>query len=79
MSLENSNPHLRAAPIDPALRLPDVILATGLGRSSIFAAVREQRFPPPIKLSARAVGWRASQIQAWLDGCDSARRDGDAA
>jgi len=62
-----------AEPIDPALRLPDVMRATGLGRSSIFAAVRERRFPSPIKLSARAVGWRASAVASWLDERQSAR------
>ncbi|QCB45487.1 AlpA family phage regulatory protein [Hydrogenophaga sp. PAMC20947] len=31
---------------------------TGLGRSSIYRLVTEDRFPSPVKLSSRAVGWR---------------------
>lgn len=65
-----------AQALDPALRLTDVIRATGLGRSSIFAAVRDRRFPAPIRLSARAVGWRSSQVQAWLNAREPARLEG---
>lgn len=70
--------HLTQAPdadlgVDPALRLPAVMRLTGLGRSSIFAAVREDRFPAPIRLGARAVGWRRSAIERWLDSRRAAR------
>jgi len=48
------------------IRLPEVCKRTGLGRSSIYALVKQQCFPRPIPLSARAVGWVASEIEAWL-------------
>ena len=47
-------------------RLPDVIAAVGLRRSSIYAAVAAGTFPRAVKLGARAVGWRESDIAAWL-------------
>ena len=30
---------------------------TGLGKSSIYALIKSGKFPPPVKLSARAVAW----------------------
>ncbi len=49
------------------LRLPEVRDATGLSRSTIYAAVRNKRFPRPVKLGVRAVGWRASEISDWIE------------
>ena len=39
------------------LRLPQVKIKVGLSRSSIYFAVAEKRFPQPVQLGARAVGW----------------------
>lgn len=49
------------------LRLPAVKAATGLPKSTIYRLISESSFPRPLKLSAKAVGWRASDIRAWLD------------
>jgi prophage regulatory protein len=48
------------------LRLPQVKTRVGLSRSSIHSAVAQKRFPRPIKLGARSVGWLESEIEAWL-------------
>ena len=48
------------------LRLPEVINATGLPRSSLYAKIAEGEFPTPIKLSKRSVGWSSSEIDAWI-------------
>jgi prophage regulatory protein len=48
------------------LRLPDVISQTGLSRSAIYARISEGLFPKSINLGGRAVGWLASDIQAWI-------------
>ncbi|NIY97353.1 MAG: AlpA family phage regulatory protein [Oceanospirillaceae bacterium] len=48
-------------------RLPRVMRAVGMGRSWIYLAVAEGRFPAPIKLGKRAVGWRRADVQAWLE------------
>jgi prophage regulatory protein len=50
------------------VRLPDVIRRTGLGRSSIYAAIRRGEFPRPIKIGPRAVGFVSSQIDGWIEG-----------
>lgn len=49
------------------VRLPSVQAITALSRSSIYDGISKGTFPKPIKLSARAVGWRTSDIEAWLN------------
>ena len=54
--------------IDPMLRLPEVESITGRKRSSIYRDIKAGTFPAPVKLGARAVGFPASQVQAWITG-----------
>ena len=49
------------------LRLPDVKQRTGLSRSTIYLRIKEDKFPYPINLGSRAVGWIESDIDDWLD------------
>lgn len=53
--------------VDEIWRLPRVVATIGMGRSWIYKAVAEHRFPAPVKLGMRAVGWRRSDVEAWLD------------
>lgn len=48
------------------LRLPNVIARVGLGRTAIYDAVRAGSFPAPIRLTATAVAWRRTEIDAWI-------------
>ena len=48
------------------LRLPAVKLRTGLSRSSIYLRISQGKFPAPVSLGARAVGWIESEIDDWL-------------
>jgi prophage regulatory protein len=48
------------------LRLPQVISEVGLSRSAIYQRITEDSFPKQINLGGRAVGWLASDIQAWI-------------
>ena len=48
------------------LRLPALLMLTGLSRSSIYAAIKRKEFPAPVSLGPRAVGWRESDIDNWL-------------
>lgn len=50
------------------LRLNQVLAWTGLGRSTIYRMVAHANFPPPVKLSQGAVGWRRSDVEAWGQG-----------
>jgi len=61
-----SAPVAEAAPIDRIARLPEVLLITGLGRTTLLKMVGEGRFPAPLRLSARVRGWRLSAILEFL-------------
>ena len=50
------------------MRLPQVQREVALCRSSIYAAIAEGRFPSPVRISRRAVAWRAEDIDAWKAG-----------
>ncbi|MBX5461805.1 MAG: AlpA family transcriptional regulator [Steroidobacteraceae bacterium] len=51
---------------DRVLRLRDVEAATGLSRSTIYALAQRGEFPAPRRLTPRASGWLASEVQRWL-------------
>ncbi len=53
-------------PPEALLRLPEVIALVGLCRASIYARGAQQTFPPPIKLTSHASGWRLGDVRAWL-------------
>ncbi len=53
--------------IDPILRLPDLMQAKRLGRSTIYKLIAEGQLEPPLKISARVVGWRASAVRAFIE------------
>lgn len=48
------------------LRLPAVKARTGLSRSTIYLRVSEGRFPSPVSLGGRAVGWIETEVNDWL-------------
>ena len=48
------------------LRLPDVRRATGISKATLYRLVNAGRFPRPVQLGARCVGWRATEIERWL-------------
>ncbi|MBL8641544.1 MAG: AlpA family transcriptional regulator [Alphaproteobacteria bacterium] len=58
------------------LRLPNVIELTGLPRSTIYAYIEQRRFPAPIKISLRSVGWLESEINEWIESCVRASQSG---
>jgi prophage regulatory protein len=49
------------------LRLKAVRALTGLSRSTLWRLWRRGEFPQPLKLTARLIGWRAAEVQRWLD------------
>ena len=48
------------------LRLPAVKDRTGLSRSTIYLRISEGKFPKPVSLGGRAVGWVEVEIEDWL-------------
>jgi prophage regulatory protein len=51
---------------DKIHRLPSALDLTGLRRSSLYNALAEKAFPEPVMLGKRAVGWRESDLMAWV-------------
>jgi len=48
------------------LRLPAVVSATGLSRTSIYRAMTAGDFPRAVPLGRRAVGWDAAEVEGWI-------------
>lgn len=49
------------------LRFQGVAERVGLGRTYIYELIRCGTFPQPVALGKRARGWRASEIEAWIE------------
>jgi prophage regulatory protein len=54
-----------ALPAPPFLRIAVVMRITGLGRSTIYRMIAEDKFPSPVRLAKRAVGWRCADLETW--------------
>lgn len=51
------------------LRRPEVELRTGLARSTLYDWMSKGDFPQPVRLGARLVAWRESDVTAWMERC----------
>lgn len=60
------------------LRLDAVENLTGLRKSSIYTymASKAHGFPTPVRIGARAVAWRESDVLAWIAARTEARPQG---
>lgn len=52
--------------MEKLLRLPEVKELTGRSTTRIYADMNAGTFPKPVKIGARAVAWRESELSAWL-------------
>ncbi len=57
------------------VRQKQVQARTGLSRSTIYLRISEGRFPKPVSLGTRAVGWVDAEIEAWLAAQINLRRE----
>ena len=55
------------SPSPRIIRLPEVVDRIGMSRGSVYRMMTLGRFPKSVKLSERAVGWRESDLDAWLE------------
>ena len=59
-----------------SLRLPEVLARTGLSRSTIYVRLDQGRFPRPVSLGGRAVGWIEAEVDEWIrERIDESRSD----
>ena len=61
---------------DTMLRANDVVRLTGLSLSTLKRMVLAGRFPKPMHLSPRRIGWPTRDVKAWLDAAEGARAKG---
>ena len=57
-------------------RLPEVLRQTGLSRSTIYEMISRGEFPRQVKLSRRAAGWIANDVQEWIHSRVDSRSSG---
>lgn len=53
--------------LDPLLREPSRRSVTGLSRSAWYSLMEKGEAPKPVPIGARAVAWRASDLQKWIE------------
>lgn len=51
------------------MRLPAVLAAYPVSRSTWWAGVKTGRYPQPIKLGLRVTAWRVEDIRALIEKC----------
>ena len=73
MNLEHSRPGVALVhstkpvlPRDRLLRLPDVETAPGCKKSTIYKLMKEGKFPPCVRITARMAAWPESAVLAWV-------------
>ena len=49
------------------LRPRDVCKRLRIGKSTLYIWLKERDFPPSIQLGPRIVGWRARDIDEWIE------------
>ena len=53
--------------IDRIMRKSEVIEVTGIAPGSLWHIMKTGQFPKSVKTSKRTMGWRQSEVQAWLN------------
>jgi len=49
------------------MRKKEVLAIIGMKTTWLVEAVKEGSFPRPVRLGARAVGWRTTDVKKWID------------
>lgn len=65
--LPETQDHTTDVQATPFLRMAGVVRLTGLGRSTIYRLVAEDKFPAPVRLAKRAVAWRRVDLERWSE------------
>ncbi len=67
---KKQKPETLSLPLEGFARLPQVLHALGVGRTTFLEGVKAGRFPKPVPLGDRAVGWRVEKIRALIERLD---------
>jgi prophage regulatory protein len=58
---------------DRYVRIKELAVMLGIGRSTIYRLMKEDKFPKQIKLTERTCVWRLSTIKQWVTDRESLR------
>lgn len=71
--MQNSSPAVHLAhtakpviPRDRLLRLAEVEAATGCKKTTIYKLMREGKFPPRVRITARMSVWSEAAVLTWV-------------
>ncbi len=64
--IRNLNLHTGEIIMQKIYRLKNVIEVTGMSRSTIYRLMDQDKFPKPIKLSQRIIGFLEEDIDQWI-------------
>ena len=53
-------------PQEGRVRLPSVLAACGISKSTVLRLVAAGRFPPPIAIGSRLNLWDVAAVRAWI-------------
>ena len=59
---------------DTMLRMAEVARLTGISGSTVKRMVIDGRFPKPMRLSPRRIGWKPGEVKTWIRQLDDQRR-----
>lgn len=71
---EAASDNLRLAVADRAeriLRRREVLARIGVGQSTLYDWMGRGQFPRPVALGSKMVGWRESDVTAWIEARES--------
>lgn len=60
MQVNNENNHSRL------IRLPDVLMITGLKRSTVYRKMKNDEFPKSVSIGERSIAWVESEVNGWV-------------
>ena len=52
--------------VDRIMRKGEVCGVLGLSKSTIYAMIKDGRFPAPTRIGQRASGWPESKVSKWI-------------
>ena len=64
--IRNLNLHTGEIIMQKIYRLKNVIEVTGMSRSTIYRLMDQDKFPKPIKLTQRIIGFLEEDIDQWI-------------
>ena len=53
--------------LDPIMKRDAVLAATGIWMGTLHRYVRSGKFPAPIQITEKSIGWKQSIVQDWID------------